>query len=55
MRMHVYWLRNRMLKEAKELGADAVINCEFEIREYADFMEVVAMGTAIELGSQCKS
>jgi len=39
--------RNRMLKEAAEIKADGVVSVSFDIREYADFMEVVAIGTAV--------
>lgn len=38
--------RNRMVDEAKKLGATLVVGVRIDTREYADFMEVVATGTA---------
>lgn len=39
--------RNRMIQEAKTLGAEMVVGVKFDTREYADFIEVVAIGTAV--------
>lgn len=39
--------RNRMLKAAQNLGATSVIGVVFAVREYADFLEVTAVGTAV--------
>lgn len=39
--------RNRMLKQAKEIGATAVIDITFQTHEYADFIEITAIGTAV--------
>jgi uncharacterized protein YbjQ (UPF0145 family) len=39
--------RNRMLEEAENLGATTVIDVVFETHEYADFLEITAMGTAV--------
>ncbi len=40
--------RNRMLEEAAELGATSVVGVIFETHEYADFLEITAIGTAIK-------
>ena len=40
--------RNRMLAEATDLGADAVVGVEIHIRELYDFMEINATGTAVK-------
>lgn len=40
--------RNRMLEMAKDLGAESVWGVKFDIREYADFIEVIATGTALQ-------
>jgi len=40
--------RNRMLKAAIELGADRVVGVIFESKEFADFIEMTAMGTAVK-------
>lgn len=39
--------RNRMLSEAKAIGATAVVDVQFETQEYADFIEITAIGTAV--------
>ena len=38
---------NRMLMAAAALGATEVIGVQLEMKEYADFAEVTAMGTAV--------
>lgn len=40
--------RNRMVESAKRMGATDVVGVKIEVREYADFMEVVATGTAVK-------
>lgn len=40
--------RNRLLAEAAALGADGVIDFAWTTQEFADFLEVVATGTAIK-------
>ncbi len=39
--------RNRMLEQAKQLDATAVVGVTIEATEFADFLEVTATGTAI--------
>lgn len=39
--------RNRMVEEAKSMGADSVVGVRIDTKEFADFMEVVATGTAV--------
>ena len=39
--------RNRMLVNAKALGADKVIGIIIDANEYGDFLEVTATGTAV--------
>lgn len=40
--------RNRMLDEARKIGATNVIDVVFEVHEYADFLEITAVGTAVK-------
>jgi uncharacterized protein YbjQ (UPF0145 family) len=40
--------RNRLLEEARMLGATDVFGVVLDTREYADFMEVIATGTAVK-------
>ena len=40
--------RNRMLDAAREVGATDVINVVFQTQEYADFIEITVIGTAIK-------
>ena len=41
-------VRNRLLKKAKHLGATDVIEIVYQTHEWADFVEITAMGTAIK-------
>lgn len=40
--------RNRMLEAAKSIGATHVAGIVFETQEYADFLEITAIGTALK-------
>ena len=40
--------RNRMLTQAKAVGATDVVGVIIEVREFADFLEVTATGTAVK-------
>ena len=40
--------RNRMLEDAQRLGADSVVDVVFQTHEYADFIEITCMGTAVK-------
>lgn len=40
--------RNRMLEEARKLGADSVIEVSITTSEYADFIEITVIGTAVK-------
>jgi uncharacterized protein YbjQ (UPF0145 family) len=44
--------RNRLLAEAHELGADHVFGVVFDTKEYADFIEIIATGTACKKVSE---
>ncbi len=47
--------RNRMLKQAEEVGATGVIDVIFDLREFADFIEITATGTAVKKVGEHKS
>lgn len=40
--------RNRMLEAASKVGATDVVNVVFQSQEYADFIEITVIGTAIK-------
>jgi uncharacterized protein YbjQ (UPF0145 family) len=40
--------RNRLLTEAQSLGATDVFGVFFDTKEYADFIEIIATGTAVK-------